>query len=178
MRSHPLAPPAAVATSTEQRRQRQRRRWCLPPAYRRTSERSSERPVRFPASKTFSLLAFSVAFGALAAGCGSDRTLDLDLSAAAARGQSVAVDAGCQACHGLNWNGGVGPALVGLAGSTVTLDDDTTVVADEAYLTRAVADPAAQKTKGYTIVMPANSLTADQVADVVAFIQELTPATP
>jgi cytochrome c553 len=178
MRSHPLTPSAAVATPTEQRRERQRRPRCLPPVIRRTRERSPDRTIWFPSPRTFlgTCLTLSLA-GLVGAACGSDQTVDLDLSGAAASGQEIAVDAGCQACHGRDWKGGVGPALVGLAGSTVTLDDGTTVVADDAYLTTAVSEPAAQKTKGYTIVMPANSLSADQVADVVAFIRELTPAT-
>lgn len=173
------APSAAVATSTEQRRVWQRRRRCLPPVIRRTTERSSDPAVRFPTSRTFPVAAITVALaGVLGTACSKNETVDRDLSEAASRGEQVAVDAGCQACHGGNWAGGVGPSLVGLAGSTVSLDDGTTAVADDAYLTTAITEPAAQKTAGYTIVMPANQLTAEQVADVVAFIRELTPVTP
>jgi cytochrome c oxidase subunit 2 len=114
--------------------------------------------------------------GLLGAACSKNDTVDRALSEAASRGEQVAVDAGCQACHGGNWAGGVGPALVGLAGSTVSLDDGSTVVADDTYLTTAIMEPAAQQVAGYTIVMPANQLSPDQVADVVAFIRELTSA--
>lgn len=123
------------------------------------------------------MIAISLA-GLLGAACSKNETVDRDLSEAASRGEQVAVDSGCQACHGGNWAGGVGPSLVGLAGSTVSLDDGTTVVADDAYLTTSIMEPAAQKIAGFTIVMPANQLTADQVADVVAFIRELTPVAP
>lgn len=146
---------------------------------RRTREKSFDTTLRFPTvRRSFGLVA-AASFAALTgAACAQSETVDLDLTAAGERGQQVAVANGCQACHGGNWNGGVGPALVGLAGSTVTLDDDTTVVADSAYLSTAISDPAAQKTKGFTVVMPVNKLTADQVADIVTFIEELTPATP
>ena len=80
---------------------------------------------------------------------------------------------GCVACHGANGEGGAAPSWVGLAGSTVTLDDGTTVVADAEYLARSITAPAEQKVAGATLVMPANMLTAEQVADVVAFIESL-----
>jgi cytochrome c oxidase subunit 2 len=98
------------------------------------------------------------------------------LSAAAERGRSTALDSGCASCHGPTWQGGVAPSWVGLAGSTVTLSDGSTVTADAAYLARSIMAPADQMVQGYSIVMPTNGLTADEVADVVAFIQALTPS--
>lgn len=177
--SEPRTPVAAVAITSEQRSGGQRRRWCLPPANRRTYERSSDRAVRFPVSRTFvGTLALAVSAATIVAACGDHATSTRDLSVAGRRGEALVINRGCQACHGVEWTGGVGPTLVGLAGSTVTLDDGTTVTADSAYLSTAISDPTAQKVKGYAIVMPKNDLTPDQVADVVAFIQELGPTSP
>ena len=116
---------------------------------------------------------------ALAACGGGDSTstgATRPLSAAAERGRRTALDAGCASCHGASWQGGVAPAWVGLAGSTVILSDGSTVTADATYLARSITAPADEKVRGYNVAMPPNALTADQVADVVAFIQALTPS--
>jgi mono/diheme cytochrome c family protein len=55
----------------------------------------------------------------------------------------------CSACHSLTGAAGAGPTLKGLSGSTVTLNDGSTVAADDAYLTRSITDPNAQIVKGY-----------------------------
>jgi cytochrome c oxidase subunit 2 len=94
-------------------------------------------------------------------------------SSAVERGRLLAETSGCQACHGRTWEGGIAPSWIGLAGSTVTLQDGTSVVADTAYLTRSITDPAAQRSGTATMVMPPNRLTDEQVADVVAFIESL-----
>ena len=68
---------------------------------------------------------------------------------------------------------GAGPSWVGLAGSTVELDDGSTPVADEAYLRRSISEPQAQRVAGYTIAMPENGLSEDEVDAIVAYILEL-----
>jgi cytochrome c oxidase subunit 2 len=119
-----------------------------------------------------------------AAACGSDSGSDSgpSLPPAAENGRRLAQSSGCAGCHGQNFEGGAGPSLVGLAGSEVLLTDGTTVIADDAYLTTAISDPAAQLVDGYTLKMPANDLSDAEVADIVAFINTLTatprPATP
>lgn len=96
-----------------------------------------------------------------------------DLSEPAMVGREIARRVGCSACHGGEGQGGVGPAWQGLAGTQVDLDDGTTVVADAEYLERAILEPQAQVTKGYTILMPRVDLTPDEVAAIVTYIQEL-----
>jgi mono/diheme cytochrome c family protein len=99
----------------------------------------------------------------------------------AAAGRDIAARSGCAGCHGADGQGGVGPAWVGLAGNEVQLTDGTTVVADEAYLTASIKTPDVQKVAGYPVAMPANQLSDDDVAKVVAYIQSLAagaPATP
>lgn len=95
------------------------------------------------------------------------------LPPAAVAGRDLARSQGCASCHGDNGQGGVGPAWTGLAGSEVELSDGSTVIADEAYLTRAITDPNAEMVDGYTLQMPTNSLTADEVASIVEYITAL-----
>lgn len=111
-----------------------------------------------------------------AAACGDDAGSDTapSLPPAAENGRRLAQSSGCAGCHGSNFEGGAGPSLVGLAGSEVLLTDGTTVIADDAYLTSSISDPAQQLVDGYTLKMPANNLSDAEVADIVAFINTLT----
>lgn len=120
------------------------------------------------------LLTLAVALVAVAAACADDSaSAPADLSDTAREGFTIAQTNGCFACHGDGGLGGpTGPALVGLAGTTVALADGTTALADTAYLRRSITDPGAQKTGGFVLVMPANALSDDQVASVVAWIEE------
>ena len=67
----------------------------------------------------------------------------------------------------------IGPAWAGSLGSEVELDDGTTTVVDEAYLSRAIADPSAEVRAGYDVSMPSNDLTEEEIDAVVAYIVEL-----
>jgi cytochrome c oxidase subunit 2 len=120
----------------------------------------------------------SLALGAAACGSGADEAGTGGDGApaagsAAANGEQLLRSSGCAGCHGADFRGGAGPSLVGLAGSTVTLADGTTMVADTAYLTRAIADPSADLVADYNLRMPANGLTDAEIADIVAYIETL-----
>ncbi|MGB7879048.1 MAG: c-type cytochrome [Ilumatobacteraceae bacterium] len=115
---------------------------------------------------------------ALGAACGDNAdsgtaTGGAELSAAAQNGRQLSQSKGCAGCHGQDFGGGAGPGWIGLAGSEVSLVDGSTVLADDAYLTRAIADPSAELVDGYTLKMPANNLNDAEVADIVAFINAL-----
>jgi cytochrome c oxidase subunit II len=111
--------------------------------------------------------------GALLLGaCGRHGT-EPGLSEAATAGRRIAQDAGCMSCHGPDGVGGVGPTWVGLAGSTVLLEDGRSVVADRAYLVRAIADPGAERVAGYSVAMPPNRLDREQVEAIVDYLEEL-----
>jgi cytochrome c oxidase subunit 2 len=97
----------------------------------------------------------------------------VELSATGELGRQIAQDQGCMSCHREQGAGGIGPSWAGLAGSEVELDDGTVVVADEEYLTRAINEPNAQIVKGYNGIMPERSLDPDEVAAIVAYLQEL-----
>jgi cytochrome c oxidase subunit 2 len=96
-----------------------------------------------------------------------------DLSAAAQEGRAVALDRGCAACHGENGEGGVGPGWLGLFGSTVDLEDGGSVLADDAYLRRAIFDPDSEVVAGSTISMPVTNLSEREVEALIVYIKEL-----
>lgn len=102
-----------------------------------------------------------------------------ELGAAARAGQQAAVRGGCVGCHGRSGEGVTGPAWVGLFGSTVTLDDASTVVADRNYLVESIIDPAAKKRAGGWPNMPPDSMIGNaDVAAIVDYIEALaTPTT-
>ena len=114
----------------------------------------------------------------LGAACGDNADSDsaaggANLSAAAQNGKQLSQSKGCAGCHGQDFGGSAGPGWIGLAGSEVSLVDGSTVVADDAYLTRAIADPSAELVDGYTLKMPANNLSDAEVADILDFINAL-----
>ncbi len=76
-------------------------------------------------------------------------------------------------CHSPGGSDGIGPAWKGLAGSSVPLDDGTSVVADAAYLERAIREPGSERVRGFSVRMPQVDLSDEEVADVVAYIQSL-----
>ena len=51
--------------------------------------------------------------------------------------------------------------------------DGTTTVVDEAYLSRAIADPSAEVRAGYDVTMPSNDLTDEEIDAVVDYIVSL-----
>ena len=146
-----------------------------------SSERVSRSGIRRGRSLRRVALASGVTLTMLvaAAACGGDDQGDGSASSevtsgsAAERGEDLARSKGCAGCHGQDFGGGAGPEWVGLAGSEVTLADGSTVVADEAYLVRAIADPGAQLVDGYNLKMPGNNLSDSEIDDIVAFIQSL-----
>jgi cytochrome c oxidase subunit 2 len=73
----------------------------------------------------------------------------------------------------------VGPGWAGSFGTEIELEDGTTAVVDEAYLTRAIADPQAEVHAGFDITMPENRLTDDEITTIVDYIVSLNapPAT-
>jgi len=99
----------------------------------------------------------------------------------AALGEALAKDNGCTACHAPTREKLVGPGWGGLYGSTVTLADGSSVVADDAYLTEKILKPDAKVVAGYEAgVMPsfAEMLDAGQIAAIVAYIRSLEGRKP
>ena len=98
---------------------------------------------------------------------------DVALSPLATEGRDLARTSGCTACHGRNGEGGVAPSWKGLAGSTVTFTDATSVVVDRQYLLESITNPSALIREGYALKMPENSLSEEDAAKVVTYIEAL-----
>ncbi len=107
---------------------------------------------------------------ALAACGGSDGP---PLEPLAAEGREIIRTSGCVACHGRNGDGGVGPSWVGRFGSTIELEGGEQVLVDMDYLTRSIKDPTAEQVAGFSVTMPPNNLTDDEVVAVIAYIEAL-----
>ena len=92
-------------------------------------------------------------------------------------GATLAQTQGCLGCHSIDGSQLVGPTWLGLYGSQVTLADDTSVVADEEYVRRAILETNAEIAKGYPAnVMPSiyvDTLSEEQVDALVEYIKSL-----
>lgn len=128
---------------------------------------------RFPhAQPVLRVVAAALVVAIPVAACGADGD-EIALDPVAEEGREIVRSNGCAACHGRNGEGGPGPSFVGLYGSTVELEDGSTVVADEAYLAESIREPGAKVVDGYGFPMPENDLSDDQIELVIAFIRAL-----
>ncbi|GBD18255.1 Cytochrome c2 iso-1 [bacterium HR27] len=55
----------------------------------------------------------------------------------------------CNTCHSVNGQAGIGPALNGIYGKQVKLEDGSTVTVDDAYLRESILNPDAKIVAGY-----------------------------
>ena len=97
---------------------------------------------------------------------------------AAVRGKALFTADACSSCHSLTGSNGVGPTVKGLAGSTVTLTDGSTVTADDAYLAKSITDPDAEIVKGFQKGIMSSAVSSfgltgkpQDVAALVAYIK-------
>lgn len=111
-----------------------------------------------------------------AAGCAKKEAKPESL---ADKGKNKFVEIGCNACHTVNGQTGVGPTLKGVYGSEVTLNDGTKVTADEAYIRESILDPNAKIVKGFTANQMSAAITratvekGDTLDALVAYIKTL-----
>lgn len=98
--------------------------------------------------------------------------------ASASKGKALFSSHGCSGCHSISGAKGTGPALNGVAGSTVTLDDGSKVTANDGYLMQSIEDPDAKVVKGFqkgvmsSTIKPHSISQADAKA-LVAYIKTL-----
>ena len=81
----------------------------------------------------------------------------------------------CLACHSVDGSQMVGPTWQGLYLQEVTLEDGSTVIADEAYIRESIVDPMAKIVEGYPPSMPpfGSTLSDEQIADIIEYIKSL-----
>jgi cytochrome c oxidase subunit 2 len=92
------------------------------------------------------------------------------------RGEQIADQFGCFACHSTDGSVIVGPSWQGIFGSMEELSDGTTALVDEQYIHESIRDPGAKITAGFQNLMPPNigaEMTDAQISDVAAFIESL-----
>lgn len=98
-----------------------------------------------------------------------------ELANLAAIGARVAADHGCLRCHSVDGTPHLGPTWARLYGSQIPLEDGSTTIADDAYLTRSMMDPMAEIHRDYPRIMPSylGILDAAEVGALVAYIHSL-----
>jgi cytochrome c oxidase subunit 2 len=92
----------------------------------------------------------------------------------ASAGEDLFQQLGCVTCHRAD-SGGRGPALTGVFGKKVSLQDGATVVADEGYLRESILDPQAKIVSGYKPVMPTfkGLVSEEQLLALITYIKTL-----
>ena len=90
------------------------------------------------------------------------------------QGEALFTQLACVTCH-LPDGTGRGPSLVGVYGSTVTLDNGSTVSADETYLRESILTSQAKTVKGYEHIMPTfqGLINEDGVAALIEYIKSM-----
>jgi mono/diheme cytochrome c family protein len=68
---------------------------------------------------------------------------------AAVAGAALFEANGCYACHSLDGERKIGPSLRGIFGTTVELNDGSTVPIDESYVVESILYPEAKRVAGY-----------------------------
>jgi cytochrome c oxidase subunit 2 len=110
-----------------------------------------------------------------AEGTGATAQVAFDVEAAA-RGETLAAESGCLACHAIDGTAGTGPTFRGLAGATRPLESGESVPADDAYVFNSIVDPQSQVVAGFEPVMPttySETLTETEINDLVEYIKSL-----
>jgi cytochrome c oxidase subunit II len=91
------------------------------------------------------------------------------------QGRRLAVANGCVRCHSQDGTPHIGPTWLDLYRRTEKLQSGESVIADEAYLTESMMDPAARVVAGFNPVMPPfhGKLQGPEVAALIELIKSL-----
>ncbi len=92
----------------------------------------------------------------------------------ASQGQTLFQKYACNTCHTEDATGR-GPVLSGLYGSTVTLSNNATMVADENYIRESILNPQAKIVKGFGPIMPTfqGQVNEDDLLKLLAYVRSL-----
>ena len=93
----------------------------------------------------------------------------------ASQGQALFQKYACNTCHTEDATGR-GPVLLGLYGSTVTLSNNATVVADDNYIRESILNPQAKIVKGFGPIMPTfqGQVNEDDLLKLLAYVRSLS----
>ena len=104
----------------------------------------------------------------------AQETVDVDL---VKRGAKLARRSGCATCHSLDGSRRPGPTWKGLYGQMRALANGQEVVADEAYLRRAIVNPNAEIAQGFPKgMMPEDftrKLSEEKLRAIIALIMSV-----
>ena len=92
------------------------------------------------------------------------------------QGKKLYKERTCQQCHAIDGKAGIGPAFNGLFGSTVVMNDGSSLKADENYLRESILNSQAKIKKGFEPgKMPvfAGQFEDSEIAALIAFIKSL-----
>jgi cytochrome c oxidase subunit 2 len=91
-----------------------------------------------------------------------------------ARGEQLFQQLACNTCHTGDGTGR-GPALAGVFGGQVTLENGQTVVADESYIRESILNPQAKIVEGYQPLMPTfqGLINEDGVMSLIEYVKSL-----
>jgi cytochrome c oxidase subunit 2 len=91
------------------------------------------------------------------------------------QGRKLASEYGCFKCHTVDGTRHIGPSWLDLYQRREPLEDGSTAVADEGYLTESMMDPRAKVVKGFQAVMPTfqGRIPGPEIASIVEFIKSL-----
>lgn len=117
---------------------------------------------------------FLAALALVLVGCSSAQPLAVDLSPTAEQGLKLAQQSGCASCHGSDFGGGTGPTWQGIIGQSVAFKGGESGVVDREYLIESIKYPDMKKRVGYSVVMPYNNLTDEQISNIVDYIEALS----
>jgi mono/diheme cytochrome c family protein len=93
----------------------------------------------------------------------------------AERGQQISNANACNTCHSTDGSELTGPTWQGLFGHEVTLEDGSTVVANEEYIIESIVNPQAKIVEGYQPVMPPYDYLSDsEIQSLVEYIKSLS----
>lgn len=93
----------------------------------------------------------------------------------AERGKTIAQNNGCPACHSTDGSQLVGPTWQNLYGHKVTLEDGSTVTANEEYLRESIVEPSAKIVEGFPPSMvPYDYLSDSEINSLIEYIKSLS----
>ena len=81
----------------------------------------------------------------------------------------------CHACHSADGTPLVGPTWLGLYGTEEELEDGTTVIVDDEYITESIKDPNAKITRGFAAgLMPLSlGVKDEEIPHIIEYMKSL-----